>query len=75
MDSVGFVSRTAPYTAHIIQNAAVTVPLTSLIIYGLYHAHMLLLQEHFASLIVVPEPYAFIYWIISPPAFGQLFTP
>ena len=36
---------------------------------------MLLLQEHFASLIVVPEPYAFIYWIISPPAFGQLFTP
>ena len=29
MNSVGFVSRTALYTAHIIRNAAVTVPLSS----------------------------------------------
>ena len=42
------ISRTAPYAAHIIRNAAVvvvTVPLTYQFkaIYGLYHAHMLLL--------------------------------
>ena len=30
VNSVGFVSRTAPYAAHTIRNAAVTVPLTSL---------------------------------------------
>ena len=28
VNSVGFVSRTAPYAAHVIRNAAVTVPLT-----------------------------------------------